>query len=130
MLNLLSYDYVPGVCNIGQAERKSRLQLGEAGLGVTVLFATVALAFNFATPWRLLVFVPAFVSAMGFLQYFMHFCAGFGLKGLINFSDTTGQTDTVEEAEFRRMDRNKALIILADSVLIAGLATALLAIVQ
>ena len=130
MVNLLSSEYVPGVCNIGPAERRMRLHIGEAGLGVTMLFAAAALIFNFATPWRLLIFLPAFVSALGYLQYFMHFCAKFAFTGVINFSNKIGPTDSVEQAEFRRMDRAKALMILVDSAAIAGLAAGVLAILQ
>jgi hypothetical protein len=38
----------------------------------------------------------------------MHFCAGFGMRGVFNFGPTVGKTDTVSQAEFRAKDRRKA----------------------
>ena len=47
------------------------------------------------------------VSAIGFLQAYMHFCAYFGFASLFNFGDV-GKTYTVQQAEFRSKDRSKA----------------------
>jgi len=58
------------------------------------------------------------MGATGFLQAGMHFCAGFGLRGLFNFGLEAGKTESVERAEFRRKDRMKAESILAYSLLI------------
>jgi hypothetical protein len=63
------------------------------------------------------------MSAVGFLQAAMHFCAAFGMMGVFNFRPDVGKTDTVEQAEFRRKDRQKALWILLYSSLI-GIAVA------
>lgn len=73
--------------------------------------------------WYLLVFFPAAMAASGFLQAYLHFCAGFGLKGIYNVVKPAGETEAVELQEMRAKDRNKALKIVADSVLI-GLITA------
>jgi hypothetical protein len=61
----------------------------------------------------------------GFLQAAFHFCAGFGSRGLYNFGTEVGKTETVQQAEFRRKDQRKALLISLYSALI-GIAVAAL----
>ena len=110
--------YVPGVCNIGKAEISRRSQAGWIGAGIT---AAAWITFYFAhvqAPWRLFLFVPAALSASGFLQAVMHFCAGFGNRGVFNFGPEVGKTDTVAQAEFRKKDKRKAQQILRLSALI------------
>jgi hypothetical protein len=75
--------------------------------------------FHIPSLWRLSLFVPVFFAAAGFLQGFMHFCAGFGMRGVFNFGSKVGKTEEVEQAEYRSKDKQKALQILAYSVLIA-----------
>jgi hypothetical protein len=65
------------------------------------------------------------ITAIGFLQARMHFCAYFGMQGVFNFSPEIGKTDTVEQAEFRAMDRRKAWRIITYSA-IMGAAVAII----
>ena len=117
--------YIPGVCNIGPEEIKKRKQAGWIGLVATVLLWAVFIWFDVAVPWRLLLFFPAMMSATGFLQAYMHFCAYFGFASLFNFGDV-GKTDSVSQAEFRAKDRHRAWKIIIYSVLV-GAAVAFLA---
>lgn len=118
--------YTPGVCNIGAAEIKKRAQSGWFGLiGLIVLWGLLV-NLDVDRLWYILVFFPAAMAASGFLQASLHFCAGFGFKGVYNVVKPAGQTETVEQHEMRAKDRLKALQIVAGSVLI-GLVTALLA---
>ena len=111
-------EYIPGVCNIGPAEIRARRMAGWMGLGATILLWILFFVFRVPAAWRLLLFFPAMMSAVGFLQAAMHFCAAFGMRGVFNFGPNVGKTDTVEQAEFRRKDRRKALTILLYSSLI------------
>jgi hypothetical protein len=118
--------YIPGVCNIGPAEIRRRRTSGYGGAVVAagVLAATVLT--GAPKPLRLLTILPAAAAASGFIQAATHFCAGFGMRGLVNFGDT-GSTDTIEQAEFRAEDRAKAKRILAQSLAIgAGVGAAAL----
>jgi hypothetical protein len=116
--------YIPGTCNIGQAEIKLRKFIGWLAAGVTLLvWAGLSLA-EVASEWRLLVFFPATVAALGYLQAAAHFCVKFGLAGVFNFGPNVGRTDTVEQAEFRRQDRRTALRIIGYALLIAAFVTA------
>ena len=116
-------EYIPGVCNIGPAEIRRRRMAGWMGLGATILLWILFFVFRAPAAWRLLLFFPAMMSAVGFLQAAMHFCAAFGMLGVFNFGPNVGKTDTVEQAEFRRKDRQKALLIILYSSLI-GIAVA------
>jgi hypothetical protein len=111
--------YIPGVCNIGPTEIKMRRAVGWTGLTVCVVLWTALVVFKVAAPWRLVLFLPAFVAAIGFLQAAWHFCAKFGLGGVFNFGPNVGRTDTLEQAEFRNQDRRKALRIIGLSLLVA-----------
>jgi len=115
--------YIPGVCNIGPAEIKKRKQAGWLGLVATIILWMAFIWFDVPSAWRLLLFFPAMMSATGFLQAYMHFCAYFGFASLFNFGDV-GKTDSVSQAEFRAKDRRRAWQIIIYSILI-GLAAAL-----
>jgi hypothetical protein len=111
-------EYVPGVCNIGAAERMQRLRGGWAGLILAIVLEGIFIVFRAGAPWRLFLFLPAMLGATGFLQAAFHFCAAFGFRGVFNLSAEVGKTDTVEQAELRRKDRAKALLIVFYSALI------------
>jgi len=117
--------YVPGVCNIGEVEIGHRLRVGWIGLAVTIVLWALFDYFGVAWGWKLVLFFPASFGATGFLQGWMRFCAGFGLKGVFNFSAKAGATDTVSQAEFRAKDRAKAISIFIYSVLIGVIVTAI-----
>jgi hypothetical protein len=119
-------EYIPGVCNIGRAEIRMRRIFGWIGLGMALALWAAFAFWGVRAPWRLLVFFPASIAAIGYLQAKEHFCAHFGLGGVFNFGQDVGKTDTVEQAEFRRQDRAKAVQILVLSGL-AGMAVALAA---
>jgi hypothetical protein len=117
-------EYIPGVCNIGPAEIGMRRRGGWLGLVATIVLWAAFWLFRVAAPWRLFLFLPAAMGATGFLQAAMHFCAGFGMKGVFNFGSQLGKTDSVEQADFRAKDRRKARLIGLYSILI-GIAVAI-----
>lgn len=117
-------EYQPGVCNIGSAEIARRKRAGWIGVGATAILSLVVFLFHVPAIWRLSLFVPAFFAATGILQGFMHFCAGFGMRGVFNLGPQVGKTEYVKQAEYRQKDKQKAFQITAYSALIAiGLAT-------
>jgi hypothetical protein len=56
---------------------------------------------------RLLVAIPAILSASGYLQAYFKFCAGFGAAGVYNFDDV-GTTDRIADEASRALDRARA----------------------
>ena len=121
----LSQEYIPGMCNIGSAERRRRRQGGIAGAVATLVILTLLLIIDAPYLWRLILVIPAVGAATGFLQDAMHFCVGFGMKGIFNVINSAGVVDNVELEEFRLKDRRKAIQIslysLAIGLVIAGL---------
>ncbi len=116
-------EYVPGVCNIGDAEIRQRRRMGWIGLVVTVVLALLLEVFHANVLWKGFLVFPAALSTTGFLQAWMHFCAGFGMQGVFNFSSEVYQTDTVAQAEYRALDRKKAIRIFIYSILIGAVVT-------
>ncbi len=112
--------YIPGVCNIGRSEIKRRKQAGWFGLILTVLLLGMFIFLNVPPLWRLIIFIPAIIAAVGFLQARMHFCAYFGMQGVFNFSMEVGKTEDVVNEEFRTLDRRRAWRIIIYSVVISA----------
>lgn len=110
--------YIPGVCNIGPAERAGRRRNGLISLVITFVLLEILLILHAPKAWRLILFLPAAGAASGFLQDLFHFCAGFGLKGLYNVANSLGTTESITQQEFRRKDKRKALSILYLSIAI------------
>jgi hypothetical protein len=117
-------EYIPGICNIGPAEIRRRRQSGWAGLAVTILLWGIFWILRVPAPWRLFLFLPATIGATGFFQAALHFCAGFGMRGVFNFGSEVGKTETIEQADFRLKDRRKSNLIFLYSVLV-GVAVAI-----
>ncbi len=111
--------YQPGVCNIGPAEIRQRRMSGYLGLAVAVVFLVLAFALGWPAWVRLLVALPVALAATGFLQAAFHFCVKFGTQGLFNFGEL-GAQEAVHEAEYRRKDQRKALLIVGLTALIAA----------
>lgn len=110
--------YIPGVCNIGPAEIRMRCTSGYIGLAITVILFVLFYTTQVSPTWRLIVSIPAILAASGFLQAQLHFCARFGMSGLFNFGDDTRHHESVDQAEYRKKDQQKALTIIAGSVVI------------
>ena len=125
MTSDLSNVYVPGVCNIGPAERRQRRRTGWIGLIVAVVFIVLVAVFNVPWPYRVFVAIPAGLAATGFLQSALHFCVRFGTQGLFNMDRSVGQTESVDQADYRRKDQRKAFLISIGSLGIAVVVTVL-----
>jgi hypothetical protein len=125
-LDVVSYS--PGVCNIGPAEIARRRMSGHIGLIVTVV-ALAGLIATGAPHWtRLILILAAGGSASGYLQAFLHFCAGFGSRGVYNFGPV-GPVEEVADPLARARDRARSVQIgvaaLAIGVVVAVVAVLL-----
>ena len=119
--------YIPGTCNIGPAEIRTRRRFGHLALVITIgLWAALAV-YGVPAPVRFVVALPAAGAAEGYLQAFFHFCAGFAARGVFNFGDKVGQVTEVLDAEARRLDRRHSMRINLASLAI-GVAVGILAI--
>ena len=119
-------DYRPGVCNIGPAEISRRRRAGHVGLIATLAVFAILVAIGAPPIARVLLVIPVAISASGYLQAYLKFCAGFGSRGIYNFGDV-GTTDKVADAAARALDKAKAMRISIASFAI-GLGVALVAV--
>jgi hypothetical protein len=109
-MTFLPSDYQPGVCNIGPLEIHRRRLAGHVGLIVSVALLA-ALVMTGAPPvTRLLILVPAAISASGYIQARMRFCAAFGSAGIVNFGGA-GDAVSVADAKARATDRRRSIRI-------------------
>ena len=96
------YQYVPGACNIGKVEIGRRQMLGWIGLFGGLALCAIFVVADIKPFWRLTLFLPAMLAAMGFLQAAWRFCAAFGFGGVFNVGPTLGVTEDVEQEEIGR----------------------------
>lgn len=115
----LKKEYLPGVCNIGPAEKRMRRRAGWVGLAATIVLWALFIVLRVAAPWRIFLLLPAMLGASGFLQAAMSFCVNFGMRGVQNFGDKVGRVAVVEVLEDRRKDRRRSLRIVSYSFGIA-----------
>lgn len=115
--------YIPGTCNLSDAEVRGRAAAGWFGVLTTIALG-MFFYFTGATPFmKLFIFLPAYIGAIGLLQSAMHFCVSFAMSGVFNVSNEVGKTESVSRAEFRAADKKKAISIFLYSFLIAALVT-------
>jgi hypothetical protein len=116
-------EYIPGVCNIGRGEIAARRTAGWIGLALTVVFWLALVYFKASGEWYTLIFLSSLISASGFIQARMHFCAAFGIRHFFNFSPQVGSVEIVMQRELWAQDRRKAFQIIAYTVFTGLLVT-------
>src|SRR5262245_48510179 len=116
----LAVDDHRGGCNLGPAEIAKRRRSGHVGLIAAVALFAVLVAIGAPPIARLLLVIPVAVSASGYLQAYLKFCAGFGALGVYNF-DAVGPREKVANPAARAVDRAKAMRLSLASFAIAAL---------
>lgn len=84
--------------NISPAGRKQRVRFGSMSLVVSVVLLVVLVALRAAWYWRLLLFFPATMAAVGFLQARRNTCIARAAEGTFehdDFSKTKAPDDEV-----------------------------------
>jgi hypothetical protein len=114
-------NYIPGMCNINPQEIAKRRNIGYMGLVASVIL--LALFIGFDAPWwiRLVIFVPAFTSATGFLQAKNKFCVGFAGANMHHADD--GETVEITDAKSLLLDKLKSRKINLQAFAVAFIVT-------
>ena len=121
----MSDTYIPGTCNLGKAEVRSRQIVALVGLVSSLILATGLIASSAPQASGLTLFAPLMVFAVGFIQSRRKFCLAYGLAGTFNLGKL-GQISKVANPEDKAADRKTALSILAQATALAlGLTTAI-----
>lgn len=102
--------YEPGVCNIGPAEIARRRRFGHLGLLISVALLVGLVVAGAPHLVRLLLILSAGGAASGYLQAWLHFCAGFGSAGVYNFGPLGTVVSVTEPADLAR-DRARSIRI-------------------
>jgi len=99
-----------------------------AGIGFGISSLCVLIFLFFAVPWyfKMLIFFPASVGFAGMLQARFQFCIKYGFQGVFNVGSKLGKTDTVEQAEFRNKDQQRAIQIAVGGAALSAALTALI----
>ena len=121
----MTYSYIPGTCNLGKSEIQRRQFVALLGLLLTasILFGLIGADAPTSARWAL--FIPLMVFSVGFIQSRKKFCLAYGLMGTFNLGKL-GDISRVQSPEDRKADRKTALLILAQSALLALTLTVLL----
>ncbi len=106
----LAVAYSPGVCNIGPEEIARRRRAGHVGAALSVATLGGLAAIRAPRAARLIVALPAALAASGYIQAQLHFCAGFGSRGVFNFGELGGTTEVLDP-EARAIDRARSMQI-------------------
>lgn len=115
-------NYIPGMCNINQAEIMKRRRIGYLGLAASSLLLAVFIAFDAEWWMRLVIFIPAFTSATGFLQARNKFCVGFAGANM-QHADDDGEAIEITDKKSLQLDKQKAQKINLQAFGIALIAT-------
>lgn len=118
--------YESGVCNIGPDEIAHRLTLAHIGLLITLGFLALLIITHVPLLARFSVALPAWGTAVAYLQAWRRFCVAFGALGVFNFGEV-GTTERVTDPRERARDRRRALEIVLLG-LIAGVVTGAVAV--
>jgi len=114
----VSDTYIPGTCNLGKAEVRSRQIVALVGLVATLILATGLTASSAPQASGLTLFAPLMVFAVGFIQSRRKFWLAYGLAGTFNLGKL-GQISKVANPEDKAADRKTALSILAQATALA-----------
>ena len=118
----MSNQYIPGTCNLGRDEIRSRQIVALFGLFLTISSVIGILAADQGRSVRFSIFIPAMIFSVGFVQSRSKFCLAYGLAGTFNF-ERLGKISRVASVEDRRADRKTAITILLKAAALAAVIT-------
>ena len=116
--------YIPGTCNIGRGEIRRRQLVALIGATLSVISLIGFISTSASASARLTIFIPLSVAAIGWVQSRKKFCLAYGFMGTFNFGKL-GELSKVSDKAAQAADRKTALRILAQSLGLAAVLTAL-----
>jgi hypothetical protein len=117
-------DYIPGTCNIGGDELRSRRIVAAVGLLLSLSTLITFITTGVSQSARIGIFIPLLVMSIGWVQSRKKFCLAYGFAGTFNFGKL-GHVSRVADPIARAADRRTALMIVAQSAIYAVVLTAL-----
>lgn len=123
-MNKQASSYIPGVCNINQAEAAYRKKTGLVGLALFAVFLAVVVLLDLPSYLRLLGFAPAFIAVIGYLQARHTFCVAYGAAGKQNATEGSQLAAPIIDKGAQAKDKAKARRLNQRAAIIAALVTA------
>ena len=117
-------NYIPGVCNINTAEIAYRKKAFYLGLAMGIPLLLVLVAFKATPALGILMFMPVWIGAIGYLQAKNKFCVGYAASGVYNDDDEYAKVAKVFEEESKRLGQAKARKMNVQALLIGALGAA------
>lgn len=118
-----SSSYVPGVCNINRAEIAYRRKAGYVGLAIFLVAAAILLLASINRLVRLILFVPAFIAVIGFLQARNKFCVSYAASKQQNADENTPGPKAVADTASQDLDKRRARSMNKQAAAVALLVT-------
>ena len=116
-------DYIPGTCNIGGDELRSRRIVAAIGFVLSLSALSALITTDASQSARIGIFIPLLVMSVGWVQSRKKFCLAYGFAGTFNFGKL-GHLSRVADPIARAADRRQAIMIFAQSALYAAVLTA------
>lgn len=96
------------MCNINKAEVAYRKKAMWFGIAVSAIVFAVMVGFALPVVVRILLFVPIYIAAIGYLQVKNKFCVAYGASGKQNANEGSDAALEVAEAEAKTADKKKS----------------------
>src|SRR5271156_493645 len=114
----------PTVCvpNIGPRERSMRIRFGIGFMAAGLLLAAILLATSVGRPWRLVVFVPLWIGALGVFQAREKTCVALVARGERNLAG--GAEPGSDPAELEQLRAQARTVYIRSLVVSAFLSAA------
>ena len=125
---MASTNYVPGVCNINPVEIRQRRMSGHVGLLITGVLIALVFVLHASSYLRIVIFMPAFISAIGYLQARNKFCVGYAGAGQ-QHADDGGTAQTITDKKALALDKRKTRTMNLQATIIAALVTAIVTVI-
>lgn len=118
-------DYIPGVKNIGESERRKRYLVGILGFLFAILYLLIVYFGKWPKWATLFSFILFFVGFIGIIQGKLSFCAMFALRETYDVSRKGNEKKIVEREEDHEKDLRRARQIHLYTILFSAVATVL-----
>lgn len=117
--------YTPGVCNLNEPEIAYRRKAFYLGLIIGIPLLLILLVLGAAPIVGVLMFLPAWIGAIGYLQAKNKFCVAYGASGVYNSSPEYAETQKIVDAAFKKLDKARARKMNTQAFVIGIVVTAL-----
>ncbi len=124
----MATNYIPGVCNINPVEVRQRRMSGHIGLVLTLILIILMFALHASWYLRIVIIIPAFISAIGYLQAHNKFCVGYASSGQ-QHADDGGKVVTITDKEALALDKRKTRTMNFQASVIAALVAAIVIVI-